>query len=298
MTITTQGVRHERAHRTTDQHEVACREVGALAGRRDRRPADPRVSIVVPTLNEARNLEVVLPRLAGYHEVVLVDGGSVDDTVATARRIMPEVRVFSQSRKGKGNAMAEGFRAVTGDVVVMFDADGSADAAEIPAFVSALLDGADFAKGSRFRDGGGSEDITTIRRMGNAFLNGVANTAFSTDFTDLCYGYNAFWADMIPVLDLPDPDLPLPADGEMLWGDGFEIETLINCRFAEAGARIVEVPSLELERIFGESHLRAVSDGLRVLHTLATERRRAVRARRVSVAPSARSRSVRRTVSS
>ena len=98
------------------------------------------------------------------------------------------------------------------------------------------------------------------------------NVAFRTRFTDLCYGYNAFWADLIPLLDLPDPELVTPAGAAMLWGDGFEIETVINCRFATAGLTITEVPSVEKARIHGESNLRAVSDGLRVLRTLRTER--------------------------
>ncbi|MFP5072715.1 hypothetical protein ACLFMI_23995 [Pseudonocardia nantongensis] len=90
----------------------------------------------------------------------------------------------------------------------MFDADGSADPGEIPAFVEALVDGADVAKGSRFRSGGGSDDITALRRWGNAGLDAVANLLFRTSYTDLCYGYNAFWADVLPVLDLPAVETP------------------------------------------------------------------------------------------
>jgi hypothetical protein len=162
---------------------------------------------------------------------------------------------------------------VTGDIVVMFDADGSADPAEIERFVQVLKDGADFAKGSRFTAGGGSTDITPVRRLGNQFLNTVFKAGFGACSTDLCYGFNAFWADLIPVLDLPDHTRS-SAGGRILWGDGFEIETLINCRLAAAGATIVEVPSVEKLRIFGESNLHAISDGLRVLRTLFAEWRR------------------------
>ena len=203
------------------------------------RNGNPRVSVVVPTRNEARNLEVVLPAIAAVrpavHEIIVVDGNSVDGTIETAQRVLPWVKVITQTRKGKGNAMACGFAAATGDVIVMFDADGSADPAEIPAFVRALVAGADFAKGSRFVRGGGSDDITLLRKTGNAGLNGVANALFGTSYTDLCYGYNAFWADILPVLDLPDISLPAPPQGGMLWGDGFEIETVLNCRVAAAG---------------------------------------------------------------
>ena len=136
------------------------------------RNGNPRVSVVVPTRNEARNLEVVLPAIAAVrpavHEIIVVDGNSVDGTIETAQRVLPWVKVITQTRKGKGNAMACGFAAATGDVIVMFDADGSADPAEIPAFVRALVAGADFAKGSRFVRGGGSDDITLLRKTGNA----------------------------------------------------------------------------------------------------------------------------------
>jgi len=243
------------------------------AGRR--RTADPRISIVIPALNEALNLAAVLPLLPEVHEVILVDGGSVDGTVQAARRALPDIITVLQGRRGKGNALAGGFARVTGDIVVMFDADGSADPLEIARFVDALKAGADFAKGSRYTAGGGSVDITRIRSYGNRFLNSIFNVFFQTKYSDLCYGYNAFWADLIPLLDLPDHAAPAPANGSMLWGDGFEIETVINCRFAAAGVAITEVPSVEKMRIFGESNLRAVSDGLRVLKTLLTEWRRA-----------------------
>jgi glycosyltransferase involved in cell wall biosynthesis len=91
------------------------------------RPADPRVSVVIPAMNEARNLEVILPQLPPVDEVVLVDGESVDDTVEVARRLVPDIKIVNQTRRGKGNALACGFEQSTGDILVMFDADGSAD---------------------------------------------------------------------------------------------------------------------------------------------------------------------------
>jgi len=230
------------------------------------------VSVVVPARNEARNLEITLPALAAVrpaiHEIIVVDGNSVDGTAETAQRVLPGVKVINQTRTGKGNALACGFAAATGDLIVMFDADGSADPAEIPAFVAALVAGADFAKGSRFTAGGGSDDITPLRYAGNAGLNLVANTLFGTGHTDLCYGYNAFWADILPVLDLP----PLDAPAAMVWGDGFEIETLLNCRVAVGGLTVAEVPSVERPRIFGTTNLRTFADGTRVLRTLLVER--------------------------
>ena len=103
-------------------------------------PQWPRVSVVVPTLNEEKNLPYVFSRLpANVHEVIVVDGHSVDDTIAVARQLRPDVLVVQQTRTGKGNALACGFAAATGDIIAMVDADGSADPSEIPKFVHALL---------------------------------------------------------------------------------------------------------------------------------------------------------------
>jgi glycosyltransferase involved in cell wall biosynthesis len=232
----------------------------------------PKVSVVIPTLNEARNLPYVFAKLPpALHEVIIVDGRSVDDTVATARQLRPDVRIVMQSRRGKGNALACGFAAATGDVIAMVDADGSADPGEIPAFVKALMDGADFAKGTRFAQGGGSSDITRLRSAGNWVLSGLVNVLWRTRYSDLCYGYNAFWRRHVPVFGL-DPDTPPPADGTRFWGDGFEVETLINIRVAKAGLTVTEVASFEHSRIHGVSNLHAVSDGLRVLRTILVER--------------------------
>ena len=232
---------------------------------------EPKVSVVVPALNEARNLPHVFARLPQVDEIVLVDGGSTDDTVAVAMRLRPDIRVVRQNRRGKGNALACGFAEATGDIIVMIDADGSTDPLEIPSFVETLRSGADFAKGSRFSATGGSADITRLRRAGNRCLSLLVNRLFGTRYSDLCYGYNAFWARHLPVFDL-DSTSPAPdnADGR-LWGDGFEIETLLNLRAARADLTIVEVPSFEHSRIHGVSNLNAFTDGLRVLRTIARE---------------------------
>jgi glycosyltransferase involved in cell wall biosynthesis len=235
----------------------------------------PRVSVVIPAKNEARNLPHVfalMPRTV--HEVILVDGHSVDDTVAVAKQLWPDVRIVEQTRTGKGNAVACGFAAATGDIIAMVDADGSADPREIPAFVRALLNGADFAKGTRCGAGGGSEDLTRLRWLGNRAFSALFNACYRTRYSDLCYGYNVFWRRHLPVLAL-DSTTPRPDDGPgMLWGDGFEIETLIHIRVAKSGLKVTEVPSFERSRIHGFSNLNTFGDGIRVLRTILAERRR------------------------
>ena len=217
-----------------------------------------RVSVVIPALNEAGNLPHVFERLPdGLHEIILVDGHSTDGTVEVARALRPDIRFVTQRGRGKGNALAEGFAACTGDIIVTLDADGSTDPTEIPRFVNLLRTGADFVKGSRFAQGGASSDITLARRVGNRGLNALVNTLYRTHYTDLCYGYNAFWSRCLPYIDVDC--------------DGFEVETLMNVRVAKAGLAIHEVPSFESDRLYGESKLNATRDGLRVLRTIVRE---------------------------
>lgn len=227
----------------------------------------PRVTVVIPALNEERNLPHIADRMpADVDEIVVVDGHSEDRTVEVARLLWPDAVVVQQTRAGKGNALACGFAAATGDIIVTLDADGSNDPAEIHDFVAALLAGADFVKGSRFMAGGGSSDITWCRRAGNWGLGAVYNAMFGTRYTDLCYGYTAFWRHSLGAMGLP----PVSADSPQ-WGDGFEIEALINARVADAGLAVAEVCSFERDRMFGASNLHAVRDGLRVLTTIVRE---------------------------
>jgi glycosyltransferase involved in cell wall biosynthesis len=224
-----------------------------------RRPNRPSVSVVIPTLNEAANLPHVFSRLSpGMDELIIVDGHSVDDTVSVAKTLRPDARVILQNRRGKGNALACGFAAATGDIIVMIDADGSTDPTEIPRFLNPLVAGADFVKGSRYMLGGGSTDITGLRSVGNKALGASVNVLFGTRYTDLCYGYSAFWRRCLPQLQINC--------------DGFEVETVLNIRAAKAGLHVVEVPSHEEDRIYGVSNLNAWRDGKRVLKTIVRER--------------------------
>ncbi len=218
----------------------------------------PRISVVIPALNEANNLPHVLPYIPDWvDEVLLVDGRSTDHTIEVARDLRPDIQVIHQDGNGKGNALRCGFSAATGDIIVMMDADGSTNPLEIPAYVAMLVAGADFVKGSRFLQGGGSEDITPVRRIGNWALLFLVRTAFNCQYSDLCYGYNAFWRRHLAHLN---PDV-----------DGFEIETSLNLRALKAGLNIAEIPSFEAKRIHGKSHLRTFPDGWRVLKTIFIE---------------------------
>ncbi|GGW96644.1 glycosyltransferase family 2 protein [Streptomyces lomondensis] len=225
----------------------------------DRPPPRATVSLVVPARNEARNIPWVFEQIPDcVDEVILVDGDSVDATVHVATRCLPTVRNVEQNGPGKGNALRTGFLAANGDYIVMMDADGSMLPGEIPHYLHFLDNGFDFVKGSRFIAGGGSLDITRIRRLGNQLLLAAVNHLYDTKLTDLCYGFCAFRRDFLDDLDLHS--------------SGFEIETEMIAHALRSGLRIAEVPSLELPRRSGRSNLHAISDGRRVLRTLLSER--------------------------
>jgi glycosyltransferase involved in cell wall biosynthesis len=213
-----------------------------------------RVSLVIPVRNEARNIAWVLEQIADdVDEIILVDGNSTDATLITARSYRPDITVVAQQGVGKGSALRSGFRAATGDVIVMMDADGSMAPQEIRHFLHFLANGFDFVKGSRFVGGGGSLDITLFRRLGNRFLLGVFNSLYGTELTDLCYGFCAFHRRYLEHLDLT--------------ATGFEIEAEMTVRAVQTGLRIAEVPSLEMPRRAGKSNLNSIRDGWRVLRT-------------------------------
>lgn len=225
----------------------------------DGRPERQTVSVVIPTLNEEKNIAWVLERMPPIvDEVILVDGHSSDRTVQVARAIRPDIVVLTQNCRGKGDAARVAFAAATSDLIVMIDADGSMDPAEIHRFVTPLMNGYDFVKGSRFLTGGGSTDLTALRRSGNQMLVRLTNSLFLVHFTDLCYGFISFRRERLP-------DLALTAHG-------FEIETELVVHALKANLRIAEVPSNELPRRCGTSNLHTFRDGQRVLRTLIRER--------------------------
>lgn len=217
------------------------------------------VSLIVPAMNEERNVEWVLERIPDVvDEVILVDGHSTDDTVSVARAAYPGIVVVPQEGKGKGAALRTGFATARGEYIVMIDADGSMDPGEIGLYVDRLREGCDLVKGSRYVDGGGSSDITLLRSMGNRGLMALVNVLYGARFTDLCYGFCGFRRRGLDQLALD--------------ADGFEIETQIAVRALRTKIEIGEVPTFELPRRYGESNLNTFRDGQRVLRTLLRER--------------------------
>lgn len=218
-------------------------------------------TVIIPTLNESRSISRVINELKqnGDNHIVVIDGNSVDGTSEVARKL--GAKVIIQRGKGKGEALRQAFAdtIVDGEIVLMMDADGSMDPKEIPLFIEAIESGADLVKGSRFLSWGGSEDLNFVRRIGNLLFLSLVNWLWSTNYTDLCYGFGAFRKNALKKLS---PHLK---------STDFEIETEICIKAKKLGLKVVEIPSIEYKRRYGKSNLDIFRHGWGILKTILQE---------------------------
>jgi len=216
------------------------------------------IRIVIPTLNEEKNLDSLLIKLKelGYFDILVIDGNSTDQTVNVAK--LHGAKVILQKGHGKGDAVRQVLNIdhIGVDALVLMDADGSMDPEEIGIFIRSIKLGADLVKGSRFLNGGYTHDMTFLRRIGNKILLSMVNLFFSTKYSDLCYGFIAFNKRSVDAL------VPL------LKSQDFEIETEILIKGKKLGLNIVEIPSTEYLRKNGESNLNTFKDGFKILQTI------------------------------
>ena len=214
-----------------------------------------KISIVIPTLNEGKNLAKVLKDIPkSVDEIIVVDGHSTDNTVEIAKMFGAKV-IFDDV--GKGSALRKGMKVAKGGIIITMDADYSHKSSEIGLLTEGIKAGFDICMGSRFIQGGGTEDMPWYRKIGNKFFVFLVNLIWNMNYSDLCYGYRSFRKSCIKKLELKQ--------------DGFGIETEIAIRAAKKKLRILEVPSYEKERAGGEGKLRTFSDGWLILKTIITE---------------------------
>lgn len=220
-----------------------------------------RIGVVIPTLNEERNLPRVLKALqkSGIKDVLVIDGRSNDRTIEVAKNF--GVNIVAQAGQGKGDAVVQVFNNgyLPVDAVVLLDADGSMMPEEIPLFVNKLKSGFDIVKGSRFMTDGYSEDMSVFRKLGNLFFIFLVKFLWGVDYTDLCYGFAIFNKESIRKL------------APHLKSKNFEIETEVFIKAKKFGLMVAEVPSVELRRIHGKSNLNAFLDGFRILRMIIFE---------------------------
>ncbi len=199
----------------------------------------PKVSVVICALNEEKNLPRVLPNIPSWvEEIILVDGHSTDQTVEIAKKLLPNVRILTQPNKGKGNAFKYGVLAAKNEIIVTFDADGTYLSEEISQFVTVLMAGYDFAKGSRFV-GLKPDCMTRRRQIGNKILVWESNFLFGTKYTDICSGYYAF-----PKKVFNDANI---------CSEGFELEQELFIKIAKMNLKVAEVPHSYRDRMYGSS---------------------------------------------
>lgn len=216
----------------------------------------PYVSIVIPTLNEQRNIRALIRGIKGImrdysHEIIVVDGNSSDNTVGIARSFGAKIIMESV---GKGYALRQGIKAAKGSIIISMDADLSNRPNELRLLIAGIEAGYDICTGSRFLTGGGSEDMPPFRRFGNKFFVWLVNALYGSHYTDMCYGYRSFSRDAARKLRLHD--------------DGFGIETEINIRAQKRHLKILEVPSYEKQRARERAKLRSFRDGYVILKTI------------------------------
>ncbi len=216
-----------------------------------------KVSVIIPTLNEGKNLPIVLrelKKIGCVGEIIVVDGHSKDKTVKIAKKFGCKV-IYDD--KGKGSALRKGMKIAKGDIVISMDADCSMIPKEILLLKAGIEAGYDVCMGSRFIQGGGTEDMPLFRKLGNKFFVTLVNLFWGMKYSDLCYGYRAFRKSVIKKLDLKR--------------DGFGIETEISIKAAKLGMKVLEVPSFEKARKYGKGKLRSFGDGLNILKTILNE---------------------------
>ncbi|MEA2211076.1 MAG: hypothetical protein QOF83_1024 [Solirubrobacteraceae bacterium] len=216
-----------------------------------------RVSVVIPCLNEAENIDAcvvqarrVLEESEISGEVVVVDNGSEDASGDIARAA--GARVIDEPRRGYGRAYLTGFAAAQGDYIVMIDADLTYDFGEIPGFVEELDKGAELVMGNRLK-GVEPGAMSLLSRIGNPILSGFLNLIYRTSIGDAHCGMRALRRDILPKLDLQ--------------ATGMEFASEMVIRATRRGVRISEIP-IGLARRGGKSKLNPFHDGWRHLRLM------------------------------
>ncbi|HEY2630787.1 MAG TPA: glycosyltransferase family 2 protein [Solirubrobacteraceae bacterium] len=221
-------------------------------------PTSTLVSVVIPCLNEAENIEAcvstalqVLASSGLDGEVLVVDNASEDDSAALA--VAAGARVVSEPRRGYGSAYLAGFAAAEGKYIVMADADLTYDFNEIPRFVAELDGGAELVMGDRMDNIQPGAMPWLHRYIGNPILTGLLNFFFRTGVKDAHCGMRALRRDVLPRLDLRTT--------------GMEFASEMVIRASKENLRIAEFP-IEYHPRGGESKLSSFRDGWRHLRFL------------------------------
>jgi glycosyltransferase involved in cell wall biosynthesis len=220
-----------------------------------------KLSIVIPAFNESVTIERVLDRLSesvsNFHEIIVIDDASTDQTAAQVEKranLDPRIRILRHSQNsGKTAALRTGFAAVTGDLVVVQDADLEYDPADIPDLVAPILDDrGDVSLGSRFMVKRAGRVLYYRHYLANKFLTFLNNVLTDLNCTDVETGYKAMRAEIAKGLIIESS------------GFGFEVEFIAKCK--KAGYRLFEVPINYFGRTYEEGKKITFVDGLAAIY--------------------------------
>jgi glycosyltransferase involved in cell wall biosynthesis len=217
------------------------------------------VTIIMPAFNEEKtisnvisNTGEVLDCLGLPYEIIVVDDGSTDKTrlVASSHKV---TMLSNDHNRGKGYCLRKAMGYAHGDIIVTIDSDGEHQPKEIPDLISHVLDGADIVAGSRFL--GNSIEVTAkINRLGNSIFNFVIMALTGQQITDSQTGFRAIKRSVLERL--------------CLQSDGYEIETEITVKGLKKGYVLKELPITCVRRKHGQSKIKILSDGRKIMSTI------------------------------
>jgi glycosyltransferase involved in cell wall biosynthesis len=204
-------------------------------------------TLLMPTLNEIEALRVIVPQIQRewVDEIIVIDGGSTDGTVAFM--LSCGLRVESQSKRGFGQGMLQGMQLAKGDIIVEFMTDGSAIPADIPRLIAKVREGYDLVIGSRYLADATSDDDDRVTSLGNWLFTTAVNVLFGTRYTDALNGFRAYRRSAAIGLGFDATGLSWPCQSSI--------------RFARAGLRVSEIPACEPRRIGGVRKMKPLKTG-------------------------------------
>jgi len=215
---------------------------------------EPKISLIIPTKNERDCLPRTLEELPKdlLREIIVVDAQSSDGTAELARKM--GCKVLTQEGKGYGIAVDMGIKHAVGELISIFDADGSYDPAALKVLLQGIEDGNDVVFCSRYLPESGSDDDTIIRYIGNRLFSFILRRIYGVKITDSLFDYFLAKREAL--------------DKIQMTSKGFERSMEFPIRVHNAGLRYTEIPSKERRRIAGSSKLNAFVDGLKILWVL------------------------------
>lgn len=220
----------------------------------------PGISVVIPVFNERDYVLSIIERVKSggvAHEIIVVDDCSSDGTRELLQAIAdPSVKVYChEQNRGKGGALKTGFSKVTGDIIIIQDADLEYDPAEYPRLLKPILDGkADVVYGSRFAGGEAHRVVYFWHMIGNKLLTFLSNMFTNLNLTDMETGYKAFTREVLSRLTLVENRF------------GFEPE--FTARIAKLDVRIYEIGITYSGRSYQEGKKISWKDGVSALRCI------------------------------